>query len=309
MPRTRAYPVPGPVRSIRSFDRLAGWTFLQAGLEIVLLGSDLDPIGSLSLPSGTVGLADADPITDTVVFDDGSGIVLQQHGDTLWRRGHVAWRSEQSGGTWLSRDNAWAVVPSADRKNGELIRMELGTGEVTATTQIGLVPAGIELVSGVEDLIGITTGSGLSARAWFLRCDQTPGELVEAPWRDRVLADIHASGQYVLTTPSNGQGPLVVHSWPGLDPVWTIETPDLPGSAWLSSAVFVGDDLVAGFDPGSRFRGECMLISRNQDMERVGGDSWPAPGGKDFWLEYDGKRLIRRKRRAIRQPGAPTLLA
>ena len=75
-----AYTVPGSVRSIRSFDRRAGWTFIHAGSELALLGADLEPLGSWRLPAGVVGLADADPITDTVVFDDGSGIALQRHG-------------------------------------------------------------------------------------------------------------------------------------------------------------------------------------------------------------------------------------
>jgi hypothetical protein len=29
-------------------------------------------------------------------------------------------------------------------------------------------------------------------------------------------------------------------------------------------------------------------------MARVGGESWPAPGGTGFWIEYDGHSLIRR---------------
>src|SRR5674476_403569 len=50
-----AYTVPGPVRSIRSFDRRAGWTFVHAGSELALLGADLDPLGSWHLPAGGVG--------------------------------------------------------------------------------------------------------------------------------------------------------------------------------------------------------------------------------------------------------------
>jgi hypothetical protein len=89
-------------------------------------------------------------------------------------------------------------------------------------------------------------------------------------------------------------GPLEVFSWPDFKPVWTVAAPSLPDSAWLESAVFVGDDLVAAFDPGDGDVGECVRIPPNREMARVGGESWPAPGGTGFPLEYDGQRLIRR---------------
>ena len=289
-----AYTVPGPVRSIRSFDRRAGWTFIHAGSELALLGADLDPLGSWRLPAGVVGLADADPITDTVVFDDGSGIVLQRHGKTRWRREHPAWGPEQGGGTWLSHGYAWAVVPSDNRRTCELVRMNISTGVVTGTAPMGPIPSGIELVGGTDGWIGIGIGDDRAARAWFLRGDSPTIDLREAPWRNRVLTDVHVSGKYVLTAPQGGIGPLEVFSWPDFEPVWTVAAPSLPDSAWLESAVFVGDDLVAAFDPGDGEVGECVRIPPNRDMARVGGESWPAPGGTGFWLEYDGERLIRR---------------
>jgi FlaA1/EpsC-like NDP-sugar epimerase len=54
-----AYTVPGPVRSIRSFDRRAGWTFIHAGSELALLGADLQEI--------------ADYVTGHVVLVTGAG--------------------------------------------------------------------------------------------------------------------------------------------------------------------------------------------------------------------------------------------
>ena len=48
--------------------------------------------------------------------------------------------------------------------------------------------------------------------------------------------------------------------------------------------------------PSIRFTtdlGECVRIPPNCHMARVCGESWPAPGGTGFWLEYDGQRLIR----------------
>src|SRR5665647_3170615 len=198
---TVAYTVPGPVRSIRSFDRRAGWTFIHAGSELALLGADLDPLGSWRLPAGVVGLADADPITDTVVFDDGSGIVLQRHGETRWRREHPAWGPEEGGGTWLRHGYAWAVVPSHNRRTCELVRMNISTGVVTGTAPMGHIPSGIELVGGTEGWIGIGIGDDRSARAWFLRGDSPTIDLREAPWRNRVLTDVHVSGKYVLTAP------------------------------------------------------------------------------------------------------------
>jgi hypothetical protein len=289
-----AYTVPGPVRSIRSFDRRAGWTFIHAGSELALLGADLDPLGSWHLPAGVVGLADADPITDTVVFDDGSGVILQRHGKTRWRREHREWGPEQGGGTWLSHGHAWAVVPSDNGRTCQLLRMNINTGVVTGAAPMGNIPSGIELVGGTDGWLGIGIGDDRAARAWFLRGDAAAIDLREAPWRNRVLTDVHVSGKYVLTAPQGGTGPLEVFSWPDFKPVWTIAAPSLPDSAWLESAVFVGDDLVAAFDPGDGEVGECVRIPPNRDMARVGGESWPAPGGTGFWLEYDGERLIRR---------------
>ncbi len=289
-----AYTVPGPVRSIRSFDRRAGWTFVHAGSELALLGADLDPLGSWRLPAGVVGLADADPITDTVVFDDGSGIVLQRHGSTRWRREHRPWGPERGGGAWLSHGHAWAVVPSDDGRTCELLRLNIHTGAVTGSAPMGDVPSGIELVAGTEGWIGIGIGDDRAARTWFLHGESSSIELRQAPWHHRVLTDVHVSGKYVLTAPQGGTGSLEVLRWPSLEPVWTVAAPSLPDSAWLESAVFVGDDLVAAFDPGEGDVGECVRIPPNREMARVGGESWPAPGGTGFWLEYDGHQLIRR---------------
>jgi len=172
--------------------------------------------------------------------------------------------------------------------------MNISTGVVTGTAPMGHIPSGIELVGGTEGWIGIGIGDDRAARAWFLRGDSPTIDVREAPWRNRVLTDVHVSGKYVLTAPQGGTGPLEVFSWPDFEPVWTVAAPRLPDSAWLESAVFVGDDLVAAFDPGDGEVGECVRIPPNRDMARVGGESWPAPGGTGFWLEYDGQRLIRR---------------
>lgn len=290
---TVAYTVPGPVRSIRSFDRRAGWTFIHAGSELALLGADLDPLGTWGLPSGVVGLADADPITDSVIFDDGTHIVLQRHGTERWRREHPRWGKDQGGGTWLGHGHAWAVVPTEDGRHCELVRMNLATGAITGTAPMGRIPSGIELVPGTDAWMGIGIGDDRAAGAWFLRGDAAAIDLREAPWHDRVLTDVHVSGQYLLTAPQGGTGPLEVLSWPELTPVWSVAAPTLPDSMWLESAVFVGDDVVAAFDPGDG-DGECVRIPPDRRMARVGGESWPAPGGTGFWLEYDGERLIRR---------------
>jgi hypothetical protein len=288
------FTVPGPVRSIRSFDRRAGWTFIHAGSELALLGADLDRLGSWRLPVGVVGLADADPITDTVIYDAGPEIVLQRHGTTRWRKPHREWGPEQSGGTWLGGGHAWAVRPSDDGSTAELVRMNLSTGAVTGTASLGSLPNGIELVQGPDGWLGIGMGDNRGARAWFLRVEAAAIDLREAPWRNRVLTDVHASGKFLLTTPQGGSGPLQVLSWPELEPVWSIDAPSLPDSEWLESAVFVGDDLVAAYDPGHGDVGECVRIPPNRTMAKVGGESWPAPGGTGFWIEYDGERLIRR---------------
>ncbi|MGV8848185.1 MAG: hypothetical protein ACOH16_01445 [Propionibacteriaceae bacterium] len=288
------FTVPGPVRSIRSFDRRAGWTFIHAGCELALLGADLDPLGSWRLPVGVVGLADADPITDTVIYDAGPEIVLQRHGTTRWRMPHAGWGPDHSGGSWLGGGYAWAVLPSDDGSTAELVRMNLSTGAVTGTASLGSVPLGIELVQGPDGWLGIGLGDDRGARAWFLRMDGAAIELREAPWRNRVLTDVHASGKFLLTTPQGGSGPLQVLSWPELEPVWSIEAPSMPDSSWLECAVFVGDDLVAAYDPGDSDVGECVRIPPNRKMAKVGGESWPAPGGTGFWIEYDGERLIRR---------------
>ena len=67
------FTVPGPVRSIRSFDRRAGWTFIHAGSELALLGADL---------AKAQALADAAAEGDvcTVANDNDPGqVVLSGH--------------------------------------------------------------------------------------------------------------------------------------------------------------------------------------------------------------------------------------
>lgn len=287
------YTLAGPVRSIRSFDRFAGWTFVHAGSELALLSADLKPLNTWTLPADVVGLADADPITDTVIFDTGSELVLQRHGATRWIQRHIGWGDGQ-GGCWLGGGHAWAVLPTQGGDAVDLVRMSLSTGAVTGSAPLGSLPTAIELVQGADDWLGIGIGDASDAQVWFLRLEAPEVDVRHAPWRHRVLTDVHASGKFLLTAPQGGRGPLQVVSWPDLELVWSVETPVMPRCSWLESAVFVGDDLVAAFDPGTEDAGSCVRILPDLTMARVGGESWPAPGGASFWIEYDGERLIRR---------------
>ncbi len=291
-----SYTLPGRVRSIRMFDRDAGRVIVHAGDELVLLDDELQVLGSWTLPEGVTGIADADPMTDTVIFDHDSAIVLQQHGEEVWRLPHTGWGGDFEGaGAWLRDGHAFAIIPDDAHESCELIRMSIADGSVTGLHVIDAAPSGIELVPFTDGWLGIGVGEGQdAARSWFLQTDADELTVREAPWDDRILTDVHPSGRWLLTTPHSGDGPLQVLTWPGLEPVWDVAVPPIPDSTWLESAVFVGDDLVAAFVPGDREDGECLRIPPDQPITKVAGESWPAPGGVDFWLEYDGGQLIKR---------------
>ena len=89
--------LPGRARSIRPFDREAGRTMVHAGDQLLLLDSTPHILGSWPLPGQVVGLADADPMTDTVIFDHEAAVVLQQHGDEVWRLPHAEWGGDFEG--------------------------------------------------------------------------------------------------------------------------------------------------------------------------------------------------------------------
>lgn len=291
-----AYTLPGRVRSIRSFDRDAGRTIVHAGDEIVLLDDELNVLGDWPLPPGVVGIADADPITDTIIFDHDASIVLQVHGEERWRLPHTGWGGDFEGaGAWLRHGHAFAIIPDDQHEACELVRLNVADGTITGLAVLDAAPSGIELVPYPDGWLGIGLGEGQdAARAWFLKTDAEELTLQEAPWDDRILTDVHSSGRWILTTPQTGPGPLQVLSWPELEPVWDVQVPPIDDSYWLESAVFVGDDLVAAFVPGDREDGECLRIPPNEPIVKVAGEVWPAPGGTDFWIEYDGEQLIRR---------------
>ncbi|MDO5286943.1 MAG: hypothetical protein Q4G45_09025 [Actinomycetia bacterium] len=288
--------LPGRVRSIRPFDRDAGRTMVHAGNQLLLLDSNPHILASWPLPDDVVGIADADPMTDTVIFGHSAAVVLQQHGEEVWRLPHAEWGGDfESAGAWLRSGHAWTIVPDDLHEKCELVRLRPLTGEVTGVAEIDAAPSGIELVPFPDGWLGIGLGEGQdAARAWFLKTDEDELTLREAPWDDRILSDVHASGRWIVTTPQTGDGPIQVLSWPDLEPVWEITVPAIPESCWLESAVFVGDDLVAAFVPGDREEGECLRIPPHDPITKVAGEIWPAPGGTDYWLEYDGTRLTRR---------------
>ncbi len=302
------FDLPGRVRSIRTFDREAGRVVVQTAERLLLLDHELEPIGTWDLPEAVCGLADADPVSDRVVHDDGTQIVLCEHGEQVWSVARTPWAGAESGGVFFAGGHCFAVVAGADGTSADLLRLSVADGSQTGRLPLDVAPTGLELVTFPDGRVAVTIGEGeTAAHAWVLdpHADELTAE--KAPWHDRVLTDVHVSGRWVLTCPAAGTGPLHVITWPGQDLVWEVDPPGRPGSRWLAGAVFVRDDLVAAYAPAGDDEtdpadagadhapeGEVLRIPPRQPITKVGAEVWPAPGGPHWWLDYDGERLTRR---------------
>jgi hypothetical protein len=181
--------------------------------------------------------------------------LLDRAGQVLWHHAHAPWSGAfESGCTWFDHaGEPHAVVPPPDHYDGCLVRrFDLESGQVVAEAPIEAAPAGIEPLHHPDGWVGLSEGEGQdAAKAWWVRSrlDNSGAaelDILDAGWRDWILADVDPAGTRIITLPHvsrDDTGPLLVRSFPGLD---IIQSFDLPGDhGWFFNARFSGDLIIA----------------------------------------------------------------
>jgi hypothetical protein len=96
-------------------------------------------------------------------------------------------------------------------------------------------------------------------------------EVLDGGWKSWIFIDADPSGSKIITTP-HMDGPLLVHSFPSLEIVRSIEPP--PGQSWIERAFFAGKMIVGGLARG-----------RTASLPSANGSCWSAwcrrPGSRD----------------------------
>jgi hypothetical protein len=110
--------------------------------------------------------------------------------------------------------------------------------------------------------------------------------VIDGGWDQWVLADADQRSQRIITTPHN-DGPLVIRSFPGLDPLASVPPPhDL---RWDFTAVFVGDRVVARVLDDST---SAVVISPQGAVRPLAvGPGWLSPGPDQQWLTVERESL------------------
>jgi hypothetical protein len=120
-----------------------------------------------------------------------------------------------------------AVVPADSYDHCRVVQLDLASGRPVAEAAIQGEPAGINPIHHPDGWVGLSEGEGQDAtRAWWIRAPAVADghlELLDAGWDDWVFSDVHKSGRQIITTP-HGRGPLLVRSFPSLDPLREVET-------------------------------------------------------------------------------------
>jgi len=167
-----------------------------------------------------------------------------------------------------------------------VLRLDLKSGRPLATAPIEAAPAGISPIHHPDGWVGLSEGEGQDAtRAWWIRStDEGHGqvgiEVLDAGWDDWVLSDVDSTGTKIITTP-HGAGPLLVRSFPNLEPQRQIDPPD-DEHGWDYTACFAGDMVVNRLiGPHERL----VAIGPDDVVHDIGDESgWLIPAAGDSWL-------------------------
>jgi hypothetical protein len=192
------------------------WTVTTAK-ELVMLDTRLAPVARFPLPGdwpGTHAVAAnagsaALSLPDRVTLVDASGRLR-------WEITHTPWTAGASGSTWMAPDGlVWAVVPGPDGADSpdHWWVLDAATGSVLHDVALDGCSAGSDPIGHGDDvLLGVSAGGEDDGFRIYAGCRDGAGATVRAmPGTDRVLADLHRSGDRYLTTDRHHED-VAVHS-------------------------------------------------------------------------------------------------
>lgn len=267
-----------------------------------LSGDDLSVLATWEVDPDSRGSHASWPAKGFALESGPEAVVLRNQRGPAWSATHPAWGGDfESGCTWFDINRQpFAVVPTVDYDGCLVVALSRAAGLVVADTIIDTAPAGVVPVHHRDGWVGLSVGEGQdAARAWWVRLAPVgvgpgpgpgPGvlEVIDAGWDDHVLADVHPSGTLVVTAP-HGTGPLVIRTFPDLEVLKKVATPNAD-SFWDLTASFVGNRLVA------RLAGPDVTVAVHGSgkLEPLAvGDGWVVPAAKRTWLTVDPDRIRR----------------
>lgn len=217
-----------------------------AGGSLVALSPQLEVLGQWPVDPGHFGFHATCPSRGLALISGPAEVSLLDHtGRARWRYSHPAWTGVfGSGCAWFDENGLpHAVVPAASYDHCLVICLDPGSGQPLAVTRIQAEPTGITPVHHPDGWVGLSEGEGQhAARTWWVRTSgQRHIEVLDAGWDDWVLSDVDPSGSMIITTAHLG-GPLLVRSFPSLEIVRSVDSPQDEG--WDFTAFFADDMIV-----------------------------------------------------------------
>jgi hypothetical protein len=269
---------------------------VQAGISLhALSGADLKVLATWAVESRSRGTHASWPDKGFALESAPGAVVLRHRNGPAWRTGHPVWAGDfESGGAWFDHaGRPFAVVPGADYDGCVVVALSRAAGRVVAQAAIATAPAGIVPVHHRNGWVGLSVDEGKdAARAWWVRLgdDARPTlEMLDAGWDDNVLADVDPSGKLVVTVP-HGTGPLVVRTFPDLEPLLRVAAPNAD-TFWNLDACFVGTRLVA------RLSGQpdvTVAVHRDGKLEVLAvGPGRLVSAAQHTWLTVEPDRIRR----------------
>jgi len=269
---------------------------VQAGGSLhAVSGADLSVLATWPVDPRSRAAHASWPDKEFALESGKNSVVLRHRNGAAWTTPNPTWAGDfESGCAWFDRvGRPFAVVPGADYDCCVVVALSRSAGQVVADAVLATAPSGIAPVHHPDGWVGLSVSEGQdAARAWWVRLshdDPAALEVIDAGWDDAVLADVDPSGKLVVTAP-HGTGPLVIRSFPELEPMKRIATPN-PAAFWNLNVCFVGARLVA------RLSGQpdvTVAIHRDGKLEVLGvGDGWLVPAADDTWLTVDPGRVRR----------------
>ncbi|GCD97239.1 hypothetical protein [Embleya hyalina] len=203
--------------SLWSLDRIPGaaaWLAHGVDGSLVVLDDSLAVVREIRLPGDWKGGHSVTPdLARFVASTPDRVVVLDADGTEVWSHPHVPWQAEEAGSSAVTAAGIWAVVRTAE--GDRCVLLDAADGAPRVIRPVAPATVGSELIPHPDGVhLGLAASHADDAYRIFVLASAGAEEVAEVPpGESRVLTDIHASGQMMLTTPIEA-GPLSLVRFP-----------------------------------------------------------------------------------------------